>query len=433
MVAVAAKAGAVGQVFGPPGLAGVELTALRNVRLLDQTLADLDLAAGEITAVRAADGRAADGRAGIGTDATGWRLIPGAGEPHAHLDKALSAEQIEPGPQAGNDLVTAIDQWRSLVPTLTTEDFAERARRAVHRYVANGITTIRTHADALREGDPLRGVDALLGLRQDLGDRLTLQVCLLAGPDTPDAVIEDAIGRGVDVVGGCPHLTDEPVKETGRLLDIAERFGLPVDLHTDEQTTTGHLDLVDLAEQVIARGLQQQVTASHCVRLGMLGQDRRRPVVDLVAKAGIGIVTLPITNLYLQGRDADRAQPRGLTAVRALLEAGVRVAAGADNLRDPFNPVGRADPFETTSLLVTAAHLRPAEALAAVTTTTRSVLGLPPAGTGPGSRADFMLVPDVPLDEVVAGAQTARVVVHGGRVLADTRVNTVLDLEPKPR
>ncbi len=75
---------------------------------------------------------------------------------------------------------------------------------------------------------------------------------------------------------------------------------------------------------------------------------------DLVARAGLGIVTLPITNLYLQGRDATHAAPRGITAVRRLLEAGIPLAAGGDNLRDPFNPAGRADPFETTSLLMTA-------------------------------------------------------------------------------
>ena len=51
--------------------------------------------------------------------------------------------------------------------------------------------------------------------------------------------------------------------------------------------------------------------------------------------------------------------PRGLTAVRALLDAGVRLGAGADNVRDPFNPVGRADAFETASLLVTVGHLPP--------------------------------------------------------------------------
>ena len=51
--------------------------------------------------------------------------------------------------------------------------------------------------------------------------------------------------------------------------------------------------------------------------------------------------------------------PRGLTAVRALREAGVVVAAGADNLQDPFNPLGRACPFETAGLMVWTAHLSP--------------------------------------------------------------------------
>ena len=56
--------------------------------------------------------------------------------------------------------------------------------------------------------------------------------------------------------------------------------------------------------------------------------------------------------------------PRGLTAVAALREAGVNVAAGADNLQDPFNPVGRACPFETAGLMIMAAHLTPARGLA---------------------------------------------------------------------
>ena len=54
--------------------------------------------------------------------------------------------------------------------------------------------------------------------------------------------------------------------------------------------------------------------------------------------------------------------PRGLTAVRALRDAGVNVAAGADNLQDPFNPVGRACPFETAGLMVMAAHDLPVQA-----------------------------------------------------------------------
>jgi cytosine deaminase len=117
--------------------------------------------------------------------------------------------------------------------------------------------------------------------------------------------------------------------------------------------------------------------------------------------------------------------------VRRILEAGIPLAAGGDNLRDPFNPAGRADPFETTSLLMTAGHLRPAEALAAVTSGARTVLGLPPAGTAPGDVADLMLVPDCDLGDLLAGAEDARIVLSGGRVVADTRIHRTLDLPPE--
>jgi cytosine deaminase len=403
----------------------VQLRSVRGVRLLDGTVADL----------RVVDGRVAPGPVqpsdiGVDLDASGWRVLPSAVEPHAHLDKALTAPRVDP--DAGNDLVAAIEQWRTLLPDIDAADIAERALAAVRRYVARGITAIRTHVDVPLTGDPLRGVEALVAVREQLRGRVAVQVCLLAGSDVPDAVMADAAARGVDVIGGCPHLAPDPHREVIRMLDLAERLGLPVDLHADEQTgvppSDAGLDIVDLAEQVLARGMQQRVTASHSVRLGMLPPERLARVLELVARAGLGIVTLPITNLYLQGRDATHAAPRGIAAVRQILDAGIPLAAGADNLRDPFNPAGRADPFETTSLLMTVAHLRPLEALAAVTTGARTVLGLPQAGTAPGAVADLVLVPDVDLGDVLAGAVDARVVVSGGRVVADTRVARALDL-----
>lgn len=403
----------------------MQLRSLRGVRLLDATVVDLHVVDGRVSREPAGVDDP-----GVDLDATGWRVLPSAVEPHAHLDKALTASRLDP--DAGNDLLSAIGQWRALLPVIDAADIAERALQAVRRYVARGITAIRTHVDVPLSGDPLRAVDALIGVREQLRGRVTLQVCLLAGSDVPDAVVADAAARGVDVIGGCPHIAPDPHREVTRMLDLAERLDMPVDLHADEQTGVGlpdsGLDIVDLAEQVLARGLQQRVTASHCVRLGMLPPDRLAPVLELVARAGLGIVTLPITNLYLQGRDATHAVPRGIAAVRQILDAGIPLAAGADNLRDPFNPAGRADPFETTSLLMTAAHLRPVEALAAVTTGARTVLGLPAAGTAPGAAADLVLVPDVDLGDVLAGAVDARVVVSGGRVVADTRVARALDL-----
>jgi cytosine deaminase len=417
----------IGAPSGDAHLSGVVLRSVRQVRLSDGTVTDLHLADGRVVPSPVP-------APGVDLDASGWRALPAACEPHAHLDKALTASRIDRG--VGNDLTGAIEQWVALLPVIDAADIAARALAAVHRYVARGITAIRTHVDLPHDGDPLRGVDALIAVREQLRGRVTLQVCSLANHETSDAVLAEAVAHGVDVIGGCPHLAPDPHRETTRMLDLAERHGLPVDVHADEQTDVAlpdaGLDIVDLAEQVIARGLQQRVTASHCVRLGVLPPERLAPVLALVARAGLGIVTLPITNLYLQGRDATHAAPRGITAVQQILDAGIPLAAGGDNLRDPFNPAGRADPFETTSLLMTAAHLHPPEALAAVTSGARTVLGLPAAGPAPGAAADLVLVPDGDLGDVLAGAEDVRVVVSGGRVLADTRVARALDLPTLP-
>ncbi|WP_189668603.1 amidohydrolase family protein [Promicromonospora soli] len=425
---------AVGPPDGAARLAGVHVAALLGVRTVDGNVVDVEIAGGRVAAVAESGSLPLVGDPALWLDASGWLALPAACEPHAHLDKALTAARSPAG--TGEDLVGAVARWRGLAPQIDGADVLHRARMAVERYAARGITTIRTHVDAPAEGDPLRMLDALLGLREELAGSVTLQVCLLGGWHTPTEVFAEAAARGVDVLGGCPHLAPDPRAEIARVLDVAERTGLPVDLHADEQTAlpdAGALDVEELARQVIARGLTQRVTASHAVRLGSLPPERLAPVVELVARAGLGVVTLPITNLYLQGRDATHLAPRGLTAVRALLDAGIPLAAGADNMRDPFNPAGSGDPFETTSLLMTAAHLSAREALDAVTAGARTVLGLPPAGLSAGDQADLVLVPDVPLGDVLAGGEHARVVLAGGRVVADTRVHRSLALGPASR
>ncbi|MDT7628316.1 MAG: cytosine/creatinine deaminase [Pseudonocardiales bacterium] len=407
---------------------GTAVAGLRGVRTAAGEAVDVLLdAAGVVTEVRPASAApVGEGELAL----PGWVLLPSAVEPHAHLDKAFSwaASQAPYG-----DLPSAIDSWCGYARRLTAEDVDRRARHALTRYLAAGFTAVRSHVDLpLDADDPLCGVRALLGLREQLRDVLDLQVCLLASSVADTAALERALDLGVDVLGGCPHLADDPVKELTRLLDLAERRGIDVDLHTDEQLNPGMLTIRELARQVSARGLTQRVTASHCVSLGSLDPSALADVLAVVRAAGLAVVTLPITNLYLQGRESAAPVPRGLPAVRELLAAGVTVAAGGDNVRDPFNPVGRADPFETTSLLVTAAHLNAGQALHAVTDAGRTVLGLPPAGPFQGGLADLVAVQADDLTDVLAGATGSRVVLRRGRVVAATTVerHTAADLSP---
>ncbi len=385
------------------------VTAIRGATLADGSTVDVQLDGGTVAAVGPATGSAA----GPGElDLRGYVLLTAAADPHAHLDKARSWDAIRP---PMGDLELAIASWRAHTATMDEADVAARAEAQALAMLAQGTTAIRTHVDILTSGDPLRGVRALVAVRERLAHLMDLELVALAGPDAPDAAVEAALDAGIDAVGGAPHLAPDPDADLRRLLAIAERRGVPVDLHTDE-SLEGPDTLLTLARLV--RGWSQNVSAGHCVRLGMMTPAELAPVIEEVVASRVGIIANPITNLYLQGWEHPVGTPRGLTALGPLLAAGARVAAGADNVRDPFNPLGRGDALETAMLLVVAGHLTIDEAYGLVSTGAREVMALPVAGPVVGAAAELLAVRAGSLAEVVASAPADRIVVHAGRVVA---------------
>lgn len=390
------------------------IRTLRHATLPDGTRADVVLDGGIVERVWAAGTAPATDDA-QDLDLDGFVLLTAAADPHAHLDKSRTWEQISP---PFGDLPTAVAQYDAYAHAVTRESIRERARATALDMLAHGVTAVRSHVNILSGDEPLRGVDALLDVREDLRGLMDIELCTLGDDRVSDAQHEEAIARGVDLIGGAPHLATDPDAELDRLLSLAERLGCGVDMHTDE-SLDGPLTIVALARRTGA-WTHASASAGHCSRLGTLPPDELAPVVEAIRSADLGVIALPITNLYLQGWDTPVSTPRGITAVRALLDAGVRLGAGADNVRDPFNPLGRCDPLETIALLVTAAHLTIDEAVSVVSDGSRSVMRLPAAGAVPGAQADFVAVKGASVAEVAATADPNRHVLHRGRLVSST-------------
>jgi cytosine deaminase len=140
----------------------------------------------------------------------------------------------------------------------------------------------------------------------------------------------------------------------------------------------------------------------------------------MVSDAGIAVVPLPPTNLFLQGREQPRSMPRGIAPIDVLRESGVSVALGGDNVQDPFNPVGRSDPLETASLAVMAAHQLPDAAYDLVSNGVRRVLGHEAVDTVVGAPADFLVIDAASVREAIADAPLDRRVFKGGREVVVT-------------
>jgi cytosine deaminase len=402
---------------------------LQNATLLEGSRADVRLDGDRISDV-GAPGRA-DAGDGEPLDLAGYVLLPAPAEPHAHLDKALTADRVHV--QAG-DLDSAIAAWHEHRRTLDVGDIADRAERAARICLARGVTALRTHVD-VGEGIELRAAEALLEVRERLRSLIDIQVVALSYPlagaegEENRELVRSALELGVDVVGGAPHIDADPVGHIEFCLELASEFGRPVDLHMDEHMRSADVDLVDLA-RLAADGFRQPVTASHCVSLGLQPPGVQDRVATDVARAGISVVSCPGTNLHLQARDVRTATPRGITALRALIDAGVTVGGGGDNVQDFFHPLGCGDPLQTAGLLVLGGQLDIPTAYRLVSQGARAAMGLPAAGVRAGEPAELLAVAGGSLQEVLATATEDRLLFRRGRLVERTRV--VREENPSP-
>lgn len=350
-------------------------------------------------------------------DCSGLVVLPALAEPHAHIDKAYTADRF---PNPTGDLDGAIAASQRCFAEMTAADVEANARRSLAAYLARGCLSVRTHV-AVGPTMGLRAMEGVMAAAADYEGLLDVQVVAHVSPPLHGgagreqrARLAEAIAMGATQVGGTPYRDEDPAAETRACLEAAAAAGVPVDLHTDETLDPSTLTVLELAGIVQGSHFPFAVAASHCVSLGVQDLGTQQRMAEVLAGAGVAVISLPQTNLFLQGRGQVRATPRGITALAALDAAGVALAAGGDNVQDPFNPMGRADPLEAASLLVTAGHLEPEHAFGLVSGAARAVMGLAPVSLDPGSPADLVAVPGSCLREAIAEADPRRVVVRRG-------------------
>ena len=350
----------------------------------------------------------------------GYVLSTSFVEPHAHLDKAFLADRIS---NPAGDLMGAIRGLEAVRATITHEDLVERAMRAVHLMSKNGVTSIRTHADTTISGG-LSSVHALLEVKRNCAHFMDIQVAMLlewpvtgtAGKEH-QALARDAISAGIDVVGGCPHLDPDPRGAVEVLLNLAVESDLPLDLHADENMRPDSSDLEHLADIALRDNLAHQMNASHCVALSTRSETDIDRVAAKVSAAGITVTALPQTNLFLQERGVSTRPARAITPIHRLQQAGVVVAAGADNLQDPFNLMGRGDPLEIASLLMVSAHSTADQSVQMVSSNAHKAVHGVTSSLSVGQPANFIAIPATNIRESIAMGPPDRIVVYGGVVI----------------
>jgi cytosine deaminase len=389
--------------------------------------------------------------AGREIDAAGLLLSPPFVDAHFHLDATLSLGL--PRHNQSGTLLEGIALWGELKPVLTQEAIVERALAYCDVAVARGLLAVRSHVDT---SDPrLLAVDALLEVRRRVAPYLDLQLVafpqdgvLRYDPRRDDAsctatalqLLERALDRGVDVVGGIPHFerTMADGAESVRLLcEIAAARGLRVDMHCDESDDPLSRHVETLAFHARRLGLQGRVTGSHLTSMHSMDNYYVSKLIPLIAEAGMSAIANPLINVTLQGRHDTYPKRRGMTRVPELMAAGVPVAFGHDCAMDPWYPMGSGDMLEVASMALHVAQMTGRAAMRAcydaITETPARILGLEGYGIAPGCFADMVLLQARDPVEAIRLRPARLAVLRRGRVVAEQPPATArLHLDGRP-
>ncbi|MGH7358799.1 MAG: amidohydrolase family protein, partial [Candidatus Rokuibacteriota bacterium] len=351
----------------------------------------------------------------------GRLVVPGFVDAHVHLDKAYLLERA---PSREGTLAEALRVTADAKRGFTVEDVRTRARALLDRAVRSGTTAMRGHVEV----DPivgLRSLEAVLPLRAEYADRLDLQLCafaqegILNAPGT-EALLRAALRTGADVVGGCPYNDTDGAAHVDRVFALAQELDRDVDFHADFADEPIHRHVEAIIDRTERHGWHGRVAVGHLTELAACDESEQARVAERLRAAGIGVITLPATDLYLMGRRDARNIRRGLAPVKRLRAAGVTVAAATNNVQNAFTPVGNADPLLLTYLLVVAAHMGAGDDMAAaldmVTVAPARILGRGDHGVAVGCRADLVVLDASTLAEAVGGIPARVAVVKAGRV-----------------
>jgi cytosine deaminase len=316
-----------------------------------------------------------------------------------------------------------------------TEDIYRRMEFGLKCSYAHGTRAIRTHIDAFGKQANI-SLDVFQTLQKEWANKVALQAVCLVSLDyfqTPEgAALADKIADINGILGGVAYTHPDLDNQLDTVFSLARERGLNLDFHADENNEPDSICLQKIAAAALRHQFTGQIICGHCCSLAVQSPEVVAKTLDLVKQAGIGIVSLPMCNLYLQDRQVSQTPYwRGVTRVRELKQQGIPVVFASDNCRDPFYGFGDHDGLEVFTQAVRIAHLDTpyGDWVCSVTKTAATLMGLPNLGKiGVGLAADLVIFKARYFSELLSRSQRDRLVLRNGQPI-DTRLPNYEELD----
>ncbi|MDY6854886.1 MAG: amidohydrolase family protein [Thermodesulfobacteriota bacterium] len=408
---------------------------IRNATLRDDALPlDIGIKDGEIKTIGEVKEKASANKE---VDAKGCLVIPGFVNSHTHLDKADLISQMKPS-QFGGSLEENRRLIREFKEDYTIASIRRRARKVIKELVGQGITAIRTQVDVDLTAK-LTPLKALFALKEEFVDFVHIQICAFPQEGVFDSgardLLEQALNEGADLLGGLPLVEGtrrDQEKHIDMLFEIAKRHNKDLDIQIDESNNLEDFLLPYLVEKTIGENYCGRVTATHCISLSKVKDEIADRIMERLKQAEINVIITPSCNLITRFPNSKRSRPyNSITRAKELLEKGVNVALGTDNIRDIFYPLGNGSMIREMHILATTTRMSGIEDVQNLfdmaSLNGARLMGLN-YGMSLGKQADLLITNSTTKRGTISDQEIIPYIIKNGRVIIRREVSTTGEL-----
>lgn len=276
---------------------------------------------------------------------------------HAHFDKAfyINKDGLD------KSMVDMEVKWRmsdDIKRQSTQEQIKTRLRTALDILVAQGCKLTCSFVDAY-DAVGHKAIDAANEVKREYQNKITLLTVTqpLGGlVDKPARDLYEAITAKADIAGGLPS-KDRPRDDENLdiLFSIAKNLRKPLHVHIDQENNPQERDTEKLLAATVKHGYEGRVVAIHAISTSAQPQSSRHELFKKMAGAGMAVAVCPSAALGMRQLDQYQANVHNSIAnVPEMLQAGLTVGLGVDNVYDYYQPFVDGDMWVELRMLMEA-------------------------------------------------------------------------------
>lgn len=300
---------------------------------------------------------------------------------HSHIDRAyiLTEENFRLSTSSLQEKWALPDKFKA---NASVDEIYDNMARAVEMMCSQDVRAMASFIDV----DPVvqdKAIQAAIKVRAQFKGDIEIKFINQVVKGVLEKDAREWFERGAeftDIIGGLPEKDGEHKAEhLDVLFEAAKKNGNKMmHVHVDQFGLPDQRDTELLAKKTIEHNYQGKVVAVHCISTASQKKSYRQKLYKLMKEAELMVVTCPLA-FIASHRSEELAPIHNIIApVEEMLEAGLTVAIGTDNINDIYMPFADGDMWSEMRALLEACYIRNLDDLVDIAT----VNGLKALGLG---------------------------------------------------